>query len=563
MPFLAQLFRVCPDRVFQARGLDGIHADPAAAGPLPSGAARRTRPSSVAMSSEQRFIAAFSLILLILALWSFLLPPPAKQQIPVPIAERAEPLELARAPGEEVLDFQLGQARLAVGRSSGGIRDLTFDGQVLLQGAQPGWLEIRSPEGQPVPFSTRQKDGGLVSEATSAEGSLQWIRSIVPSNRLPGRLWEISVEASNRSGDAQKLSGQIVLYRTLHAASAEEQRFLSGLAREQEKQVDLRLKPGMQKRFDEIPSLVAAQGKSHTLVVKPLGNSGMFHVEHFPGQGEIGWIELAGEIAPGSSRQWRFELYVGPLEMDSLREAGMDQAVSFGAFSGITLVLLRFLNWSYGWLHNYGLAICFLSLAVWLPFSPITWYGMRMSTRTMEKMAAVRPQEERIRREHASNPSKMNQELLQLYRKHGVNPASGCVGCLPVLLTMPVYIALFQVLNRAPELRGAGFLWVKDLAAPDAVIRFPTALPLIGASFNLLPILATVATYYQQQLMQRQPTQLTEEQRIQQQIFKFFPLFLLIFFYQLPSGFMLYWVANSVFMVTQQLLILRLAKRHS
>lgn len=552
---------------------------PGASGGTGSGPGAIAGAPAGAMNSEQRFIAAFSLILLIMALWSVLLPapvPPAPRGGPpglregtsslgerpaAPTPVRPDSAELLLKSGEGVLDFQLGQARLAIGRTNGGVRDLSYGGEVLLQEAQPGWLEIRAPDDGLGPFSTLQRDGALVSESASAEGSLQWVRRIAPSSRLPDRLWECSLEVRNRSGNAQRLSGLFVLYRALRAASPQEQQFVRGLAWEGEKEVDLRLRPGGVRRFDAIPNLLAAQGKSHTLVVKALSDSGVFHVEHLPGQGEVGWVELSGEITPGASRKWQFELYVGPLDMNSLREAGMEQALSFGAFSGITLLLTQFLNWSYGWLHNYGLAICFLSFAVWVPFSPITWYGMRMSTKTMEKMTAVRPQEQRIRKEHANNPAKMNQELMQLYRKHGINPASGCLGCLPVLFTMPVYIALYQVLNRAPELRGAGFLWVNDLSAPDALIRFPAALPLIGQSFNILPVLATVAMFYQQQLMQRKPIEMTEEQKIQQQIFKFFPLFLLVFFYHLPSGFMLYWVANSLFMVAQQLLILRLGKR--
>jgi len=155
----------------------------------------------------------------------------------------------------------------------------------------------------------------------------------------------------------------------------------------------------------------------------------------------------------------------------------------------------------------------------------------------------------------------MQKELMQLYRKHGVNPASGCMGCLPFLFTWPIYIALFQVLTRAPELRGASFLWIRDLSGPDGMIPLPFEIPLVGNRLNVLPIAATIATYFQQALMQPpDPAGISPEQKAQQDMMKFFPIMFLFIFYRLPSGFMLYWVVNSVLTVAQQIAADRLAK---
>ena len=148
----------------------------------------------------------------------------------------------------------------------------------------------------------------------------------------------------------------------------------------------------------------------------------------------------------------------------------------------------------------------------------------------------------------------MHEELMKLYRKHRVNPLGGC---LPYLFQMPIYISLFQVLTRLPELRGERFFLIKDLASPDALIQFSRPLPFFGTTINILPILSMVGMFLQQQLMKRPPETLTEEQRAQQQIFSFTSLFLGFLFYRFPSGFLVYFLTNSFLTVSQYFLSLK------
>ena len=236
--------------------------------------------------------------------------------------------------------------------------------------------------------------------------------------------------------------------------------------------------------------------------------------------------------------------------ISNLTDSGLEGAISLGAFSGIAKLLLNILRWSHGWLHNYGLAILFLSVSIWTLFFPMTWSGIRM----MKMMSQIQPQVERIRKEHAKNPQKMNQEILQLYRKYRVNPLSGC---LPLLFQMPIFISLFQVLTRSPELRGAGFLWIQDLAAPDAMIRLPRLVPFFGDHVNLLPILMMGAMFLQQRMSQRPLSEMSEEQAMQQMVFRWFPMLFGFMFYGLPSGLVLYWVTNTVLTMGQYLLAKR------
>ena len=516
------------------------------------------------MKQEQRLLVAFVLIAAILGVWSALMPP---ERLPInrpPVIETEKKQAILNGnPVEKTEDFMVGRFTLGIGESGSGIGTLKLDQEILLEHATPGLMEIwsgqRNPE--PVPLQSRLEVGGLLSEGsigTNGLRVLRWIRPEEGSYRLNCR-----IQVINPSPEPKRATLQVIVSRPLYVP------VVPGGRRSQPsaslhlagKTSPISIRNGQQKQFDGTPDWVASQGKSHVVIVQMAGKEGMFHVEHPAASGPMGVLELPSqEIPAGGKKEWEFPLYVGPMSLAELRKAGLEEALSFGAFSGISRMLLGFLGWSYNHLHNYGLAICLLSLAVWIPFSPLTWYSRWMSAQTMKKMAAVKPQEARLRQEHKNNPDQMHKELMQLYKKHGVNPASGCIGCLPLLFTMPIYVALFQVLTRAPELHGAQFLWIKDLAAPDGMMPLPFEIPLIGNRLNILPIVATVATYFQQAAMQPPVGEMSEEQKSQQDMMKIFPLVFMVLFYRLPSGFMLYWVINSVLTVTQQLAADRIAK---
>lgn len=505
------------------------------------------------MKQEQRLLVAFVLVAAILGIWSALMP---QEQVPAnqPVQSEVEkkPAALVGKPTEKTEDFTLGRLLFGVGETRGGINTLTVDEALLLEKAVPGYFEVRSGQlnPEPIPFRSRLEEGKLVSEGTSRDG-LQIRREIRPEKGNPYRLNSV-IQVTNPATEGKRAYLQLVAYRPLYATGHGE---AVGTILLDGKEVGIK-----QKRYSGTPAWISSTGKSHVIIVQIPTKEGMFHVEHSAGS-DIGLLELPSQEIPGNGvKQWEFPLYVGPLSLASLRQAGLENALSFGAFSGVARWLLSFLEWSYNRFHNYGLAICFLAFAVWLPFSPITWYGRWLSTKTMQKMAAVKPQEKRIRQEHKNNPDQMHKELMQLYKKHGVNPASGCVGCLPLLFTWPIYIALFQVLTRAPELRGADFLWITDLSGPDGLIPLPFEIPFVGNRLHILPVLATIATYFQQAMMQPPTGEVTPEQKAQQDMMKFFPLIFLVIFYQLPAGFMLYWVVNSVLTVMQQVAADKLAK---
>jgi YidC/Oxa1 family membrane protein insertase len=143
---------------------------------------------------------------------------------------------------------------------------------------------------------------------------------------------------------------------------------------------------------------------------------------------------------------------------------------------------------------------------------------------------------------------------MELYRKHNINPLGGC---LPMFLQMPIFIALYMTLVRSFELKGATFLRIKDLSAPDAIFKLPFKLPFLGEQLNLLPILMIVAMVIQQRVSTYKRGKTDPQVEQQQKMMLMMPLLFGIIFYSLPSGLVLYWLVNTVFMILVQLHIAR------
>jgi len=237
----------------------------------------------------------------------------------------------------------------------------------------------------------------------------------------------------------------------------------------------------------------------------------------------------------------RFLLYVGPTEYSRLTKHGdLVRAVDLGwrwlePFSKALLIVLK---WLYGVLHNYGVAIVVLATLVRVLLHPLNMASMK-SMRAMQKL---QPEIERIRTKYKDNPQAMNTAMMALYKENKVNPAGGC---LPMVLQMPLFIALYSVLFNAIELRQAPFfLWMNDLSAPDHL--FDVA----GFPIRLLPLLMAGTGYIQVRMM----PQTTQSGMPNMAIMN---LIMLVFFYNLPSGLVLYWTIMNVLTMAQQWLVLR------
>ena len=160
----------------------------------------------------------------------------------------------------------------------------------------------------------------------------------------------------------------------------------------------------------------------------------------------------------------------------------------------------------------------------------------------MKKMQELQPQMAELKKKHKDSPKKLQEETMALYKKNKVNPMGGC---LPMIIQIPVFIALFVVLRSAIELRFAPFLWIHDLSEPERLLANVLPIPL-----NILPVFMTVTMIWQQKLM---PTSAGDPN--QQKIMMFFmPVMMLVLFYNMPSALVLYWSASQSIMIIQQLI---------
>ncbi|MFC1808349.1 membrane protein insertase YidC [Candidatus Omnitrophota bacterium] len=245
----------------------------------------------------------------------------------------------------------------------------------------------------------------------------------------------------------------------------------------------------------------------------------------------------------------RYTLYAGPNDQQAIASLGLPSKniISYGALSGIVSVIYKVLKFYYKISGNYGVAILLVSLSISVLLSPLT----RKSLRSMKEMQKVQPEVEKIRKEMADNPQKMHKEIMGLYKEHKVNPVGGC---FPMLLQFPVFISLYQVMIRSVELKGAQFLWIKDLTEPDAAFKLPVTIPILGNYLHILPILMAAAMFFQQKLSQPKGAEISEQQRMMSTMM---PIMMCFIFYNLPSGLVMYWLTNTVTMLILQEVILK------
>jgi YidC/Oxa1 family membrane protein insertase len=248
-----------------------------------------------------------------------------------------------------------------------------------------------------------------------------------------------------------------------------------------------------------------------------------------------------------------FTYYVGPKKLKVLKAYGLHQTkvMELGWAGSIGSVLLTILNFIHDhlWPYNYGLAIMLLTIVIRVVFWPLTHKG----TENMKRMQELQPQMKELREKYKDNAQKQQQEIMLLYKKNKVNPM---MGCLPMLIQIPVFIALFYVLRSAIELRFAGFLWISDLSEPENLIPFGFTIPILGwEALNILPLLMSATTILQQKLTP------TAGDPSQQKMMMMMPFIMLFFLYNFASGLVLYWTTNNVLMIVQQLLQRRRARQ--
>jgi YidC/Oxa1 family membrane protein insertase len=242
-----------------------------------------------------------------------------------------------------------------------------------------------------------------------------------------------------------------------------------------------------------------------------------------------------------------FTCYVGPLDMETLKGygVGLEKTIELGKLRFLSVIVLNFMTFLKRFIPNYGLIIIILSVLTKVLFYRLT----HKSFKSMKDMQRLQPKIKELQEKHKDNKQKMNEEMMKLYKEAGVNPLGGC---LPLLLQMPVFIALFNVLRNTIELRNAPFfLWIDDLSSPDTLFRFGFSLPFIGNEFHLLPILMGAAMVLQSK-MGASPTGEATPAAQTKMMSTMMPIIFTVLFYGMPSGLVLYWFVNNILTIVQQ-----------
>lgn len=261
-------------------------------------------------------------------------------------------------------------------------------------------------------------------------------------------------------------------------------------------------------------------------------------------------------IEPGSEIVLHYKLYAGPQQLDLLNAA--DKAFSkvmvfsnWGWLDAISKAIYWLLVTIHKFMPNWGLAIILISLFVYGIMYPLT----AKSLVSMKKLQVLQPKMKEIQEKYKSNPERLNKEIVELYRIHQVNPLSGC---LPMLLQMPIFVGLYQVLWRCVYFRGESFLWIKDLSLPDQTLKLPFTIPFLGEYLNVLPIVMIAIMALQQNLNMKTMVTANPEQAAQQKMMAiFFPILIGFIFYNMASGLNLYFVVFYVLSTLSQWYISR------
>jgi YidC/Oxa1 family membrane protein insertase len=251
--------------------------------------------------------------------------------------------------------------------------------------------------------------------------------------------------------------------------------------------------------------------------------------------GLTGALRMPGfQLPPGQSYSARFEIWAGPKLYHHLARLDHNEAeiMDFGMFKIVSQFLLNFLNWLHGFIGSYGWSILALTAIVKI----VLWPLQDKANKSMRRMSLLNPKVQELREKYKDDPTRMNQEVMKLYKDYGINPVGGC---LPMMIQIPIFFGLFKMLGQAVELRNAHFLWVKDLSQPDTVAH------LFGVPINVIPLCMAASQIW---LMAMTPKTGDPTQR---RVMMFTPLIFLFICYNFAAALALYYTTQNIFSIVQ------------
>ena len=260
---------------------------------------------------------------------------------------------------------------------------------------------------------------------------------------------------------------------------------------------------------------------------------------------ESRYIEPEQTLGPGTQEAYQYELYFGPKSMQYLKPAGhdLDKVIDFGMFDLLAKPCLWLLNYIYSVIPNYGVAIIILTILTKI----LLWPLGTKSYKSMSQMKKMQPLIQEIREKYKDDKKKMNEAVMGLHKTYGINPLGGC---LPMVVQIPFFFALYRMLDQAIELRHAPFFgWITDLSAPDRLFDFGFSIPFMDPPYGI-PVLTLImgATMLWQQKM----TPATGDPT-QAKMMMLMPVVFTFIFINFSSGLVLYWLVNNVLSIGQQM----------
>jgi YidC/Oxa1 family membrane protein insertase len=253
--------------------------------------------------------------------------------------------------------------------------------------------------------------------------------------------------------------------------------------------------------------------------------------------GLTGALRMPGfQLPPGQTYSAKFEIWAGPKIYHQLARLDHNEAeiMDFGMFKIVSQFLLNFLNWIHGFIGSYGWSILVLTAII----KVVLWPLQNKANLSMRRMSLLNPKIQELRDKYKDDPTRMNQEVMKLYKDYGINPVGGC---LPMMIQIPIFFGLFKMLGQAVELRNASFLWVKDLSQPDTVAH----LPALGWPINIIPLCMAASQIW---LMAMTPKTGDAAQR---RVMMFTPLIFLFICYNFAAALALYYTTQNLFSIVQ------------
>jgi len=502
------------------------------------------------MNTEKRLLIAISLSLLVISAWSFAtskLYPPKNQGVIIEKTVAATPKESLSASWQEISveSIAIDGQEISFSLPYATIKDSTFkdyqnqkfdlNRAFLLEDKDLVFKKIQI--GQKNTFVSEDKNKRITKELNILNSKYNM---------------ELSIIVENLSDSVINMDYPILISSINTQTGHFSERLKEAVFAENEKMTHL--SPIRNYETKGEIKFVAFRDRYFCLVVEPTAPGFKGFLKKISGsQGEMG-LRYPLQLMPHQTQVLHFRIYLGPQELELLEAANKDwgAVVYYGAFDAIARLLLKGLKAINSLVRNWGLTLILFSIAIYFLLFPLSIKQMR----AMRKMQELQPKIEELKAKYKNDTNEMNKKVMELYKEERVNPFSGC---LPMVLQIPIFFALYQALIRALELKGGTFLWIKDLSEPDKLFSFAKPIPVIGSDINILPILMMIMMFFQQKMSMSSAanTSSAEQQKI---MMIMFPILFGVIFYNMPAGLVLYWFINSMLMFVFQVRTNKIAR---